>query len=234
MSINLENMTAVQNENQEGILGHLMWYSVGKPLIKTDELKNKLIQSGLEEAWMPNTIRPADAFRRATKEIETRKATTNAGVFENYHDSRSVCRQGICAAKYRRGICESGRKRLDYHSKAGVITLDKKNKSITFISENETAKELCMEAEQKFNVFEDNYSAQQLRVMVNKILQSLAPIPVRPGGGIYFVPDSHTDGLSKLVKFTSSLENSEGFKIPVVNTFDNRNMVNSKRQPSEQ
>ena len=30
------------------------------------------------------------------------------------------------------------------------------------------------------------------------------------------------------MKFTSSLENSEGFKIPVVNTFDNRNMVNSK------
>ena len=77
-------MTAVQNENQEGILGHLMWYSVGKQLIKTDELKNKLIQSGLEEAWMPNAIRPADAFRRATKEIETRKATANAGVFENY------------------------------------------------------------------------------------------------------------------------------------------------------
>ena len=84
MSVNLENMTAVQNENQEGILGHLMWYSVGKQLIKTDELKNKLIQSGLEEAWMPNTIRPADAFRRATKEIETRKATANAGGFENY------------------------------------------------------------------------------------------------------------------------------------------------------
>ena len=33
---------------------------------------------------MPNTIRPADAFRRATKEIETRQATANAGVFENF------------------------------------------------------------------------------------------------------------------------------------------------------
>ena len=228
MSINLENMTAVQNENQEGILGHLMWYSVGKQLIKTDELKNKLIQSGLEEAWMPNAIRPADAFRRATKEIETRKATANAGVFENYlirevfADKDHVQRNIVVESVNQAG------KRLDYNSKAGVITLDKKNVSITFVSENETAKELCMEAEQKFNIFKDNYSAQQLRVMVNKILQSLAPTPVRPGGGIYFVPDSHTDGLSKLVKFTSSLENSEGFKIPVVNTFDNRNMVNSK------
>ena len=109
MSINLENMTAVQNENQEGILGHLMWCSVGKQLIKTDELTNKLIQSGLEEVWMPNIIRPADAFRRATKEIEIRKATANAGVFENYIDSGSVCRQGLRAAKYSCGICESGR-----------------------------------------------------------------------------------------------------------------------------
>ena len=179
MSINLENMTAVQNENQEGILGHLMWYSVGKQLIKTDELKNKLIQSGLEEAWMPNAIRPADAFRRATKEIETRKATANAGVFENY-----LIREVFADKDYvqRNIVVESvnqAGKRLDYNSKAGVITLDKKNESITFVSENETAKELCMEAEQKFNIFKDNYSAQQLRVMVNKIFQSLAPTPVR-------------------------------------------------------
>ena len=75
-------------------------------------------------------------------------------------------------------------KRLDYHSKVGVITLDKKNVSITFVSENETAKELCIEAEQKFNIFRDNYSAQQLRVMISKVLQSLAPTPVRPNGGI--------------------------------------------------
>ncbi|WP_262173167.1 DUF6744 family protein [Saccharococcus sp. Marseille-Q5394] len=228
MSINLENMTAVQNENQEGVLGHLMWFSIGKQLIKTADLKERLIQSGLEEDWMPNAIRPADAFRRATKEIETRKATSQTGVFENYlirevfSDKDYVQRNIVVESVNQAG------KRLEYNSKAGVITLDKKNESITFISENETAKELCMEAEQKFNIYKDNYSAQQLRVMVNKILQSLAPTPVRPNGGIYFVPDSHTEGLAKLVKFTSSLENSEGFKIPVVNTFDNRNMVNAK------
>lgn len=44
MSINLENVTAVQNENQEGVLGHLMWFSVGKQLIKTADLTERLIQ----------------------------------------------------------------------------------------------------------------------------------------------------------------------------------------------
>ena len=36
MTINLENMTAIQNENQGGVLSHL--YSAGKQLIKTGEL----------------------------------------------------------------------------------------------------------------------------------------------------------------------------------------------------
>jgi hypothetical protein len=145
-----------------------MWYSVGKQLIKTDELKNKLIQSGLEEVWMPNAIRPADAFRRATKEIESRKATANAGVFENYliqevfADKDYVQRNIVVESVNQAG------KRLDYNSRARVITLDKKNESITSVSEKETAKELCMEAGQRFNIFKDNYSAQQLRVMVNK------------------------------------------------------------------
>ncbi len=84
MSINLENMTAVQNKQQDGILGHLMWFSVGKQLVKMDDLEKALVQSGLPIEWIPNAIRPADAFRRSTKEIETRKSTGHAGVFENF------------------------------------------------------------------------------------------------------------------------------------------------------
>lgn len=105
--------------------------------------------------------------------------------------------------------------------------MDKKNENITFISRNVTAEGLCLESNQKFNIIRDNYSAQQLRVMVYKILQALALTLVRPNGEIYYVPDLNTEGLGKLDEFTSSLENSEGFKIPVDNTIDIRNMVNS-------
>ncbi|MBO0587737.1 DUF6744 family protein [Sporosarcina sp. E16_8] len=228
MSINLDNMTAVQNKQQDGILGHLMWFSVGKQLVKMDDLERGLVQSGLPVEWMPNAIRPADAFRRSTKEIETRKSTGHAGVFENFlirevFSDKSHVQRNIVVET----VNQSG-KRLDYNSQAGIITLDKHKSSLTFITENEIAKELCFEAERNFNIYKDHYSAQQIRVMVSKILQSLAPTPVRPNGGVYFVPDSHTEGLKQLVNFTSSLENSEGFKIPVVNTFDNRQMVNTK------
>lgn len=60
--------------------------------------------------------------------------------------------------------------------------------------------------------------------MVNKTLELLTRTPVRINCGIYFVPDSILEELGKLIKFTSSIENSEGFKIPV----DNRNVVKSE------
>ena len=43
-----------------------------------------LVQLGLPIEWMPNAIRPADAFGRSTKEIETRKSTVHVGIFENF------------------------------------------------------------------------------------------------------------------------------------------------------
>lgn len=228
MSVNLNDMTAVKDAQNNDILGHLMWFSVGKQLVKSDELRNHLVNSGLDETFMPNPIRSTDAFRRATKEIETKKATTQTGVFENYlirevFSDRDQVQRNIVVET----VDQSGKK-LDYESNSGIVTLNKKNDTLTFVSSDDITKELCEEAEKNFNVYKDHYSAQQVRVMVNKILQSLSPTPVRPNGGIYFVPDSHTEQLKKLVSFTSALENSEGFKIPVVNTFDNKKMVNQK------
>lgn len=218
-------MVAVKNIEETDILGHLMWFSVGKQLVNSQELFDKLVASGLEESWMPNRIRSVDAFRRATKEVECRKATDKANVFKNYiirevySDKEMVQRNIVCETVDQKG------KRLAYDSEAAVIKMDKKNDGITVAYSDDFTKGLCEEIERRFNIYKDHYSAQQVRVMINKILQSLAPVPVRPNGGIYFVPSSHTEQLKKLIDFTSSLENSEGFKVPVVDTFDNREMV---------
>ena len=72
---------------------------------------------------MPNAIRPADAFLRSTKEIETRKSTAHAGVFENFlirevFSDKSHVQRNIVVGK----VIQEG-KRLDYNGKAVVITL---------------------------------------------------------------------------------------------------------------
>lgn len=228
MAIDIQNVVAVRNEQQEGIIGHLMWYSVGGQLIRWDELEKKLLAAGLDKGWMPNPIRPPDAFRRATSEIQTRKATAQADVYENYlvrevySDKDMVQRNIVVETVDQRG------KRLDYNSRAAVLTLDKKTQNISIVSSYPPAEELAREAERKFYLYRDHYSSQHIRVMLANILKSLAPTPVRPSGGVYFVPSVHTEGLTKLCRFASSLENSEAFKVPLVNTLDNRQMVTQK------
>lgn len=225
--VNLDNITAV-TKGKSDFIGHLTWYSVGKQLIEVNDLKNRLVQSGLDDVWMPNDIRPTDAFRRATKEVEQRKQTSNPNVFYNilvrevYSDQKSIQRNIVIETVDQNG------KRLSYKPKSAVITLDKKNSTVSFVTDDPSIKEICIQAENKFNIYKSHYSAQQLRVMVNKILQSLAPTPVRKSGGIYFIPVSKSSGLNQLIYFINSLDNSEGYKVPVINSSDNRDMVSKK------
>lgn len=229
MSIDLNNVTAIENvKGDEPILGHLMWFSVGKQLVKADDLQAALTAAGIDQAFMPNPIRSSDAFRRATKEIEVKKGTAQTNVFKNYLIREVFADKDMIQRNIVVETVDQSGKRLDYESNAGIITLDKKNNSLTFITSDPVTEDLCKMAEEKFNIYKEYYSAQQVRVMVSKILNSLAPTPVRPNGGVYFVPNAYTEGLTKLVNFTSSLENSEGFKVPIVNTYDNVQMVSQK------
>lgn len=188
MSAILENVTAVHNEKEQNIIGYLTWYSIGEHLITRDELKQKLINAGLDEGWMPNEIRSSDAFRRATKEVETKKATAKSGVFENYivrevySDKNTVQRNVVCE------VVDQNGKRLNYDSSSAVMTLDKDTDTMSALSNSTVAKELAEEAEKLFKVYKGHYPAQALRVMTMNIMKSMSPTPVRPHGGVYFIP----------------------------------------------
>ena len=228
MSTVLENVAAVQNEKQQNIIGYLTWYSIGEHLITRDELKQKLTNAGLDEGWMPNDIRSSDAFRRATQEVKARKATAKSGVFENYivrevyADKKMVQRNIVCE------VVDQNGKRLNYDPSAAVMTLNKDNDTMTVMANSTVAKELAEDAEKLFKVYKDHYSAQALRVMAMNIMKSMSPTPVRPNGGVYFIPSAHTETLMKLERFLNSLDKGEGFKVPLINTTDNREMISKK------
>src|SRR5699024_4538554 len=126
-----------------------------------------------------------DAFRRAAKEIAQRKPTSRPYELENRLVRGVLTEKQAGQRTLAAETVDQNGKRLSYNANAGVITLDKKNNSVTFLSDDTSINEVCVQIEQKFNIYKDHYSAQQLRVMVNKIMQSLAPTPVRKNGGIY-------------------------------------------------
>ena len=81
--MNLENLIAT-TQPTAGYLAYIFWYSIGGGVkIEREELKKKLIENNLEEDWLPNKIRAVDAFRKATKDIERKRVTSDPKIFEN-------------------------------------------------------------------------------------------------------------------------------------------------------
>lgn len=225
--LNTENLVGVSGANTTDILGNVVWYSVSKILITPSELEKKLVDSGVGKEWMPNSIRIVDAFRRATKLKKRVKSDTpneffNYMVREVYSDKEVAIRHLVIET-----VDQDG-KRLDYNQEAGRMIIDKKTAVLTVESEqdNAMAKAFVEEMAANFEVFKHHYDSQAIRVMIADILKSMAPVPLRNNGGIYFVPRSFEEHVNKFTKLCSSLSvASNGWKLPVVDTFEQRQMV---------
>lgn len=225
--VNTEDLTGVTGASTTDILGNVVWYSIAKGLITPKELRSKLVASGLDESWMPKPIRVVDAFRRATnfkKKIQSDVANQfiNYMVREVYADKEIAIRHLVAET-----VDQTG-KRLDYNSEVGKIILNKKDGNLTVEHEegNANAKFFVEEMAKNFDIFKGHYDAQAVRVMVADILKSLAPVSLRNNGGIYFVPVTFEEGVTHFTKFCESLnELSNGWKLPVVDTFEQRKMV---------
>jgi hypothetical protein len=213
-----------------GVLGHLTWYSISETQIKRDELLYNLRRCGLDEGWMPPEIRVPDAFRKATKAIERKKVAAGENI-HNYlvreisSDKKHVQRNIVLEVVDVKG------RRLHYEPEEAIMVLDKKTGTImTHVkNQNSLAAELANQASDLFNTFKDHHDARTIRSMVQNILRSMAPTPVRPSGGVYFVPVKYKEELEKLTTFLSNLPGeSEAFMIPLINNPENRDMVRKK------
>jgi hypothetical protein len=230
--VNLRNLAAIKTDEQDeqNVLGNLVWYTITEQLVARDVLARKLQNAGIDEGFMPPKIRLPGAFRRATAAVERKKEIGfKEGVTENYLVREVSCDSEHILRKIVRETKDAEDKSLDYHSNVSNITLDKTTGTISWESEFGIPREMCQEAERLFSVYQIHHDSRCIRAMVYKILASMAPTPVRPSGGIYFVPYKYEADLKKLVSFLQSLEgNSEGFQIPLINTTENKDMIRTK------
>lgn len=231
------NRLIASRQDGQGKLGSLFWYSISQQLISRERLKRTFDEAAMDQRWLPNPIRPADAFRRATwdvqkklKKVETPTATIflNFLIREVYSDHKRVQRNIVIEQ-----VDKKGRK-LAYNPTATVIEFNKESGSISISASRtmdwgeQNAKELALDAKDRFETYCRHYDAQTLRAMVKKVLASLSPTAVRPSGGVYFVPRHHQNELDRVVDLVSRLEGSEAFAVPLFNTKSNRGIVNSK------
>jgi len=100
---------------------------------------------------------------------------------------------------------DSKGKRLSYYENEAVLSLEKKTESMSFSADSSSyAWELCQEAVRQFDTFKNHHNGQAVRSMVQSILKTLSPTPVRPSGGVHFVPVAYDEELLKLTSFCSA------------------------------
>ena len=227
----IDNVTAVSEvKNPESIIGYLTWYSVGDALYDRSELLVKLLFANIDANYLPKEIRPSDAYRRATKAVETKRfrESEEAKEYKNYI-IRDVVTKG---EKLQRNIVveivnQEG-ERLDYQADGAKMYFDKKSNQFSFDAQEAHAEELAEEAQRFYELFLKAHNGATIRGSVVQYMNNLSPTPVRPSGGVYFVPFKYEKNLRNLVTYVSSLEKGEAHMIPLVNDDENRSLVRDK------
>ncbi|NHN34818.1 DUF6744 family protein [Paenibacillus agricola] len=225
--INLENVHATQHEGAESIIGYLTWFSVPDQVVTLEKLQDLFDECDLDKEHLPTKILVHHAFRRATQ-IKDKRKTEHAGVHENYITREVACNlDGII----RHIVCETvdtKGKRLKYEEDAAILILERKSEIVKYYGMNAYAKALAKQAAIEFELYKKTVSVQTLRSIVQSLLQTMAPTPVRPSGGVYFVPKKFEEQINNMNRFLSVLDKGEGRAIPLINDEENRDMIRGK------
>jgi hypothetical protein len=221
----LKNMAAVEAEVKRGtaFLGHLCWYTIYNTNISRANLQDKFIDAKVDLRYMPNKIKPVDAFRRATAELEENRLPYGEK-YQNFLIREVLCDKSSVVRQLIRETVDSKNVRLEY-AKVGEITFYRDYEQIRVGDYG--AGEKLAKVEDLFNEYKESYDGQHIRRVVRTILADMNPAAVRPSGGVYFVPQKYQGQLLALEKLVRSLD-GEFFTMPVVDQEKSRDMLYRK------
>lgn len=222
------SVSAVNNSQSENLFGRLCWYTVHDREISINELKEHYNIVGLPAEFLPKPVRPIDAFRRATTELEATRIPCGNNYFLNIlvrevkTDFKVVIRHIV------KELLDSKNVRLQYSVTGEIVFERETNKICTRAFTDDTIiKDLLIKAEELYNKYKESYDGSHIRRLVRDILYRLNPVIVRPSGGVYFVPEKHAETLLKLKKLIQMI-GSEFFVIPLINDAETRDMILKK------
>ncbi|NSW83926.1 MAG: hypothetical protein HPY90_11775 [Syntrophothermus sp.] len=234
--MDLKNKVAIFG-NVEKKLGHIFFYSLSEQLITKEKLEENFAKSGLDMDLFPHTIRPVDAFRRATTECET-YGVPYGDCFVNYLIREVACDRDLVLRQVVEEVVDSKKKRLSFTPDVAKLILNRSSEQL-IIEYNqlfqpdplnpEAVLELISRAKLLYNQYLTHYTSRAVRNVVIQVLHGMKPTVIRPSGGVYFVQDQYSDDLDKLVQFIRLLEGqSEAWTIPLVDSEDMRAMITVK------
>lgn len=237
MRINTDNLLVLDDKQfKANFLGRILWFTITETRVSFEQLKEAFGNAGIDEKYLPKPISIRDAFRRATKVAEAKRIQLdnerylNLLVREVKNGDDEMIRQLV------REVVDSKNVRLEYTPVANMVLKNDKDfdayrlPDVPGLLQEEKTALLNVGAE--FDNCKDSYNGRAVRELVQKILNDMDPVPVRPSGGVYFAPERFADNVEALSAFVSEInqysvsgDKSSMWHVPVINAEEHRAMV---------
>lgn len=231
--MDVERLVAVKSERfKVEYLGYLLWFTVCDLRVTREELAEVFSEAGLDLRHLPKPICPRDAFRRASKEGETKRAEISDGRFLNIlirevrMDSDAIIRHMV------REVVDSKNVRLEYLPVAELRLDGNLLLATPFRPLEEIEMKALNAVKEAYEVERNCYNGRTIRDILFDILEDCRPVAVRPSGGVYFVPRQFEPTLRALQRFVDGVSafatagrKSRLWTVPVVDAEEHREML---------
>jgi len=210
--MNMNNFAAVQNDG-EGVLGKLLYYSLSSILIDKDKLEEICAQINFPYT-ASRRVALADAFRSATGDIyesKTVKGPFGTQVYKVYCRDNQSTRDTIS----RELVKETLDSRSNEYKKLANITFSRDygmSYGDMVYDEHVDPMEYCREAEDLFELYQSCAGRKQVETLLESFVASLQAVKLLSHGKMYFVPRAYMHRLAVFEDLIVMLEENNRHK----------------------
>jgi hypothetical protein len=245
-SESLENYSAAAAAvPDEALLGSLVLFSIGGADVNLEEARQELTNLGLDTGPLRKRLRPIDAFKKATKELEKtfdvedhvqlKFEVVQVGQDGETSHRHLIARRISTKPGQKRRVVYDASAEMVYHRGSGWVNGAVEDDRVEVVRRDPVGLDLNAEQEawlaaglsalaQRIEHWKTHLDSHAVRTYVRDYVTGLHAIQVAPNGGLYFIRQTHKEELGNLAEWVRS-HGFEFRRIPLLDLVDQREML---------
>lgn len=214
------------------LLGHLLFLAMDEVKIHKDDLGQLFKKHQLSSGFLPDEIKPHDAYRRATGKAQKPVDVTINGkterarllVRETKKDDNVVVRNLV------RELIDEKNADTNYVT-VGRMTFDRKSEQLNISWDSNYLgefdyKNLLEEIQTLYIEWTEYHTKETVRNILNRVIKSMNPISIMNGGRAQFIPKVNQDILYAVKDLVEELPGASLAEvIPMIDSADQRSLI---------